>query len=176
MAEIHLITGNGAGKTTSAIGVAFRALGHGKKVAMIQFMKGQKTGEYKFAKKQRGLIIKQFGRKGFVNLKKPDERDKRLAEKGLKYAKRIVKKEKKERLFLLILDEINLAARIGLLDKKEVVNFLKNLPSDMFVYLTGRYAPKEFFKIADFVSVIKEGRGKMKKIKARRNAARGIEY
>jgi len=151
--NIYLWTGNGWGKTTSALGVALRAIGHNKRVVIVQFMKGRKyIGEYKVRRRLNPYYnIYQFGREGFVNLKNPSKRDKELARRGFEFAKRIVKTKP----FLLILDEINLAARIGLLDKKEVLEFIDSVPKEVTVYMTGRYAPKEFVKRADYVSEIK---------------------
>ena len=76
----------------------------------------------------------------------------------------------KEKPFLIVLDEINLASHIGLVDKEKVIEFLKKLPKNVNVILTGRYAPDEFKKIADVVVVVEELKRKRKK------AIRGIEY
>jgi len=164
---IKVITGNGAGKTTSALGTALRALGHGKKVVVIQFLKGRKNiGEYKFQKIVKNFKLFQFGRKEFIDLKNPTRKDKELAIYGLEFAKKILK----EKPFLIVLDEINLASHIGLVDKEKVIEFLKKLPKNVNVILTGRYAPDEFKKIADVVVVVEELKRKRKK------AIRGIEY
>ena len=111
MGKVYLWTGNGWGKTTSALGTALRAIGHGKKVIVIQFMKGwgDKIGEYKIRKKLKLYEIHQFGRKGWVDLKKPTAKDKELARQGLEFAYKAVKKKP----FLLILDEVNLAPSTG---------------------------------------------------------------
>jgi len=119
MGHIYLYTGTGGGKTTNALGLALRSLGHNHKVVIIQFMKWwKKTGEYKIRKRLKGYEIYQFGRKGWKELGKLDERDKFLAKRGLKFAKRIMKKKKPH---LLVLDEINLAVYCKLLDVKEVL-------------------------------------------------------
>ncbi len=154
MGDIYLYTGSGVGKTTSAFGLALRAVGHGKKVVIIQFMKGRKNvGEYIVQKRLKPeLDVYLFGRPGFVELKKPSKKDKQLAEKGLKFAKKVVKEEKP---FLLILDEINLACATGLLKTKNVIEFLKKMPKKTHVVLTGRYAPKELMRIANYVNVLK---------------------
>ncbi len=101
MPNIYLWTGHGAGKTTSALGVALRCIGHKQKVVVIQFMKGRKDiGEYKIKNKLKPYHeIYQFGRKGFVNLKKPSEEDKNMAKKALEFAK----KKLKEKPHLIIL-------------------------------------------------------------------------
>jgi len=171
MGYIYLYTGSGAGKTTNALGLALRSVGHKQKVVIIQFLKWWKNiGEYKIRKKLSPYYeIYQFGRPGWFKVKDKErkivraggkkfvvrsleELDKKLAEEALKFAKEIVKRKKPN---LLILDEINLALHWKLLDLKEVINFLDNLPKKTNVVLTGRYAPKELIKKAHFVNEIK---------------------
>ncbi len=169
MGKIYLWTGNGWGKTTSAIGAAVRAVGHGYKVVVIQFMKGwgDKIGEYKIRNKIKNYEIYQFGRKGWVDLKKPTKKDKELAEKGLLFAYKIAKKKP----FMLVLDEINLAVRIGLLDEKDVIKFLNIVPAKTTVYLTGRGATAGLRKRADFVNEILMRKGPKKL-----TGEKGIDY
>lgn len=165
---VFLWTGQGWGKTTSAFGAALRALGHQKKVVVVQFMKGRKdVGEYKIQKKLKNLTVRQFGRKGWVNLKKPSKEDKRLAQQGLQYAKKALKTKP----FLLVLDELNLAAQINLVEKKEVLELLEAIPPRVHLYLTGRYAPDWLIKKADYVNVIN-----MKKGPKRLAGEKGIDY
>lgn len=167
---IFVFTGTGGGKTTAALGVALRAIGHGKKVVVIQFMKWWKnTGEYKVQKKLRpNLEIHQFGRRGWIGLKNLDERDRRLAEKGLRFAERVLKEKKPD---ILILDEINLAVHCRLLRAQSVVNLLMEAPPDVHVFLTGRYAPREFIRLADFVVEVRD-RKKPREIKP----IKGVNY
>jgi len=168
--NIYLWTGNGWGKTTSALGVALRAVGHNKRVVIVQFMKGRKhIGEYKVRKRLPKYEIYQFGRKEFVNLKKPSKRDFELAEKGFEFVKKVIKK----RPFLLILDEINIATAIGLLKVKEVLKLIDDIPKTITVYLTGRYASKALIKRADYVTEIKAK--KHPKLSLRK-AKKGIDY
>jgi cob(I)alamin adenosyltransferase len=147
---IHLYTGEGEGKTIAALGLALRALGHGKRVVVIQFMKGRTdTGEFLMAKKLApDLRIHQFGRVGFVDLKSPEPEDKMLAEKGLAFAKEALRKKPD----LLILDEINLAVSVGLLSEKKVIDLLGSVPADVTVVLTGRRAPKAFIERANLAT------------------------
>jgi cob(I)alamin adenosyltransferase len=168
---IYLFTGEGGGKTIAALGLALRAVGHRRRVIIIQFMKGRKdTGEYQAARKLAPYLqIYQFGREGLVNLGRPAPRDKDLARKGFEFAKKVLKKRPQ----LLILDEINLAIAIRLLDLKEVIRFLKKIPKSMDVVLTGRRASQRLYRLADGVSVIK----KVKHVYDRGVLARkGIEY
>lgn len=144
---IYVKTGNGGDKTTSAMGLAARALGNGKKVVIIQFMKARFTGERELLSKFNNCVFKQFGRKEFVNLKRPDEIDIKLARKGLYFAFDVIKKKP----FLLVLDEVNLACAIGLVNVSDVVSLLSKCKG-IEVVLTGRRAPKELIKKADFVT------------------------
>lgn len=151
-ARIYLYTGEGEGKTTNALGLALRAVGHGHKAVIIQFMKGRKwIGEYKIMERLKpDYEIYQFGREEWVNLSNPSAEDKELAEKGLEFAGEIIKKKPN----LLVLDEINLATAIGLLRIEDVLNFLDIVPEETTVVMTGRRVPKEFIERADLVSII----------------------
>ncbi|MBW2966523.1 cob(I)yrinic acid a,c-diamide adenosyltransferase [Candidatus Woesearchaeota archaeon] len=152
--NIYLWTGEGAGKTTSALGVSLRAVGHKQKVIIIQFMKGRKNiGEYKIMKRLKPYYqIYQFGKKEFIRpITKPSEKDKKLAAKGLAFARETAKKKPR----LLVLDEINLACAIGLVDVRDVIDLVKHCSKYTIVYLTGRKAPAKLKKIADFVNEIK---------------------
>ena len=152
--NVYLWTGEGAGKTTSALGVALRAAGHRQKVIVVQFMKGRKDiGEYKIMKRLKPYYqIYQFGKKEFIRpISKPSEEDKRLAAKGLEFAREAAKKKPR----LLVLDEINLACAVGLVNVDNVVDLVKHCSKYTIVYLTGRRAPLKLKKIADFVNEIK---------------------
>jgi cob(I)alamin adenosyltransferase len=168
--NIYLWTGDGAGKTTSALGVALRCAGHGMKTIVVQFMKGRKDiGEYKIMKKLKPYYqIYQFGKKEFIKpISKPSKKDKELAAKGLKFAREVAKKKPR----LLILDEINLACAIGLVDIDDVIDLVKHCSKYTIVYLTGRRAPSKLKKIADFVNEIK-----LLKSPRKYPVRKGIEY
>lgn len=169
--KIHLYTGEGEGKTTTALGLALRAVGHGYKIIIIQFMKGRKnTGEYLIKERLAPEYeIYQFGKQEFVNLENPSEEDKKLAQEGLEFARKSLRKKPR----LLILDEINLAIAIGLIELRAVLELLEEIPNETVVVLTGRRAPKELIKVADLVTEMREIKHPMKHgIVARR----GIEF
>ena len=155
MGHIYLYTGTGGGKTTNALGLALRCVGHGLKVVIIQFMKWWKNiGEYKIKDKLAPYYeIYQFGREGWIGLGNLTEEDKRLAKKGLEFARKIIKEK---RPHLLVLDEINLAVYCKLLDVKEVLKFLDEIPEETHVILTGRFASKELIERADIVNEVVE--------------------
>ena len=170
MGMIYLYTGTGAGKTTNALGLALRAIGHGRKVVVIQFMKGRKDiGEYKIRKRLEPLYeIYQFGGKNFIIPGKHTQKDVELAKKALSFAEEVMRKRKP---FLLILDEVNLAVAWGLLEVGEVLRFLDKVPKQTNVVLTGRYAPKELIERADAVNEVVEVKYPKKMI-----TQKGIQY
>lgn len=167
---IEVITGSGGGKTTGALGLTLRAVGHEKKVIIIQFMKGRKNiGEYKIMQKLKPYYeIHQFGSKEFVNLEKPSDKDKELAEKALEFAKKSVKRKP----FMLILDELCLANSVGLLKTKEIVEFLKSIPKSIHTVITGRNASKALLDLADIKVKITDLTNPEKRMPAKK----GITY
>jgi len=168
MGTVHIYTGNGGGKTTAALGVCLRAIGHGKKVLFIQFMKGRMTGELLAARKLKGFEIKQFGRREFVDLANPSAKDKELAKKGMELAKKALK----DPPYLLVLDELNLAASCGLVGVEDVLELIGSAPKRLNIIITGRNAPKELIAQADLATEISDLKSRITPIKARK----GIEY
>jgi cob(I)alamin adenosyltransferase len=150
---IHIYTGPGKGKTTSALGLGLRAAGAGYKVYMIQFMKGRKYSELDSLEHIPNFSYVQFGRDEFVSKKKPEQIDIDLAKKGFKHAKKIVKDEKHD---MIILDEINVAVDYNLIPVEMVLKLLKEKPEKVELILTGRYAHPEIIKIADLVTEMLE--------------------
>ncbi|OGS45010.1 MAG: hypothetical protein A3K76_01575 [Euryarchaeota archaeon RBG_13_57_23] len=152
LGKVHLITGPGKGKTTAAFGLAMRALGHGLRVHVIQFMKtGETTGEVLAARKLEGIKVDQFGTGKFVDPREVSDADKKAARDALERAKTVLEKGECE---LLILDEVNLAVSFGLVSAPEVLRLLRDRSKGVEVVLTGRNAPIEFIEYADYVSII----------------------
>ncbi len=184
---IHVYTGDGKGKTSAAIGLAIRAVGHGFKAYIIQFMKGGRyTGELLTAEKYLKNQIKwaQFGqaspqeseiRKGNV---KPDrkiflpfEDEVEKTEEAMAFAEKIITSREYD---LVVLDEINVIMDKKLADVKDVLKIMMKKPKNVELVLTGRNAPKEIMFAADYVNEIKSIKHPFdtKKILGRR----GIEY
>ena len=114
---VIVITGNGKGKTTAAFGQALRAIGHGYKVFVLQFMKGRKYGEFIAAEKYLPhLTIRMSGLDSFVMRDNPAAIDIELAQKGLDAAKKAIKSGKYD---MVILDEINVALDFKLINFTE---------------------------------------------------------
>lgn len=149
---IIVLTGNGKGKTTSALGMAMRAIGQGLRVAILQFLKGSwKYGELDSSSKLApNLTIEPLG-EGFIHVdpKNPDPKDIQCAEKAWEVCK--------EALFsgdydMVILDEINNAIAYGLLPVDDVVAVLQLRPPTVHAVLTGRDAHPHIIELADLVT------------------------
>ncbi|MDD5167656.1 MAG: cob(I)yrinic acid a,c-diamide adenosyltransferase [Syntrophales bacterium] len=151
---VYVITGNGKGKTTAALGQALRAIGHGCKVFMVQFMKGKKYGEVLAAEKfLPDLVIRQSGLDSFVMRESPAPVDVELARRGLEMAKEALAGGN---YGMVILDEINVALDFKLISLSDVLKIIDGRPAAVDLILTGRYAPKEIVDLADTVSEIQE--------------------
>ena len=168
---VHVYTGNGKGKTTSSLGLGLRAAGHGFRVLMIQFMKGDiKYGELEAVKNIPNFDIIQFGRPDFVDKNNPAEIDIKLARDGLVHARKVVGEGN---IDMLILDEVNVAVEWKLITAEEVLEIVRSRPESMEIILTGRYAPPEFIEIADTVTEMTEIKHPyMQGVMARK----GVEY
>jgi cob(I)alamin adenosyltransferase len=143
-------TGNGKGKTTAALGMVMRSLGHGYKVAIVQFIKGawEPAEKAVLSKWEDQLVFHAMG-EGFTWETQDRERDKEKAiaawSKGLEYIRNSDYK-------LVLLDEINVALKLGYLDVAKVLAGLEEKPDDSHIILTGRGAPAELIDKADLVT------------------------
>ena len=150
---VHVLTGDGRGKTTSAFGLALRAAGRGLKVCIVQFMKGFEYGEVLAARGIRGIEVRQFGRAEFVNRQAPEKVDIEEAGRALAFSRDAVGSG---RFDLVVLDEINVALDFKLVRLEDVVGLVKGRPEGVELVLTGRNAPKELVELADYVSEVRE--------------------
>jgi cob(I)alamin adenosyltransferase len=154
---IILITGNGKGKTTSAIGQAVRMVGDLKRVLMVQFIKGPwRAGEddaQMLLRPYFKIIKTGLGFVGILGDSLPREEHVRAAREGLAMARGEVSGGKWD---AVILDEVNNALHLNLLSLAEVLEFIRDLPQGMDLMLTGRDAPPELIELADIVSEVNE--------------------
>ena len=151
---VFVYTGDGKGKTTAAMGQALRAIGHGLKILVIQFMKGKKYGEVLAAEKYLpGITICQSGLDSFVMRNNPAPVDIELAQQGLNMAKQAVTSGEYQ---MVILDEINVAMDFGLIPVDDVADMIKSKAQAVDLILTGRYAPPEIVELADTVCEVRE--------------------
>jgi len=168
--RVIINTGDGKGKTTAALGTVFRALGHGHRVCVIQFIKGKgKYGERVMAEKIDNLDWFICG-KGFVFTKENIEVDRKVARDGFEIAKEKVKSDEYD---LIVLDEITYLPLYDFIDVNEIVELIKNKPGRLSLILTGRNAAPELIECADTVSDIRSIKHAYdQKIKAQK----GIEF
>jgi cob(I)alamin adenosyltransferase len=168
---VQVYTGNGKGKTTAAFGLALRATGRGLKVYIIQFIKGGfDYGELYTVDKLPNLTLKAFGRGEFITAKPPDKEDVRLAEQALQLAKQTVNSGKYD---VIILDEVNVALTLKLIDLEEVLKLIQNKPNHVELVLTGRNAPVQVIDASDYVTEMREVKHPYSKGYQSR---KGIEY
>jgi cob(I)alamin adenosyltransferase len=171
---VIVYTGNGKGKTTASLGVALRAVGHGLKVCMVQFIKGEwHYGELNSLKKLEPDFELIVAGKGFIGIIDDDHAFEEHV-RAAKTALDIVGQKMSLDIFdIIILDEINYAVHLGLLNLGEVMNIVKNRPKHLSLILTGNYACDEIISLADLVTEMKEIKHPYKKgIKAKR----GIDF
>ena len=149
-----VFTGNGKGKTTASLGMALRTIGHGHKVAIIQFIKGGwDTGEEKALKNFSSNISWHSLGEGFTWETQNRIRDEKLVKEAWQLAKDYIKDESYK---LIILDEINIATKLGYLTSEEIITFIKSLNKRKnHIVLTGRGASESIINYADLVTEMK---------------------
>lgn len=171
---VIVYTGNGKGKTTASLGVALRAVGHGLRVCMVQFIKGEwHYGELNSIKKLEPDFELIVAGKGFIGIIDDDhafEEHVRAAKTALDIVEQKISLDSFD---IIILDEINYALHLGVLQLADVMKILQNRPKHLSLILTGNHACEEIIKLADLVTEMKEIKHPYKKgIKAKR----GIDF
>jgi cob(I)alamin adenosyltransferase len=143
-------SGKGKGKSTAAFGLVMRALGHGFRIGIIQFVKGAwETGERKVLERFQDLVtIKAMG-EGFTWETQDRERDIAAARAAWEKAKEMLADPGYK---MVLLDELNIVLRYGYLPLDDVVEALKKRPEGMHVIVTGRNAKDELIEAADLVT------------------------
>ncbi|TEB07824.1 Cob(I)yrinic acid a,c-diamide adenosyltransferase [Pelotomaculum schinkii] len=152
---VQVYTGNSKGKTTAALGLAFRAMGRGLKTYIGQFMKGQKYSELKSAEMCKPYItIEQYGKDTFIHVQNPPlEEDVKMAREGLEKAKKAMNSGAYD---IIVFDEINTAHFFNLITIEEMLEIINSKPDQVEVIFTGRYAPQEIIEAADLVTEMLE--------------------
>jgi cob(I)alamin adenosyltransferase len=171
---VIVYTGNGKGKTTASLGVALRAIGHGLRVCMVQFIKGEwHYGELNSIKKLEPDFELIVAGKGFIGIIDDDhafEEHVRAARTALDI---VEQKISLDTFDIIILDEINYAVHLGVLQLADVMKIIQNRPKHLSLILTGNHACEEIISLADLVTEMKEIKHPYKKgIKAKR----GIDF
>jgi cob(I)alamin adenosyltransferase len=168
---VTVFTGNGKGKTSAALGIALRALGHGLKVRIIFFMKGDSLyGEDKTLEKLTNISLERFGLPGFCDPENITEEHRAAAGRALQAAREALSRGEYD---VVVLDEVNVASAWGLIPVEEVLELVRNKLPQVDLVLTGRYADARLIDSADIVTEMVEVKHPFPKgAKARR----GVDY
>lgn len=165
---IYVLTGDGQGKTSCAGGMGARAAGSGKKVLMIQFLKHQDDFNQKITGAIPNFDFAFFSRKCFVmprasldknpslekmGIKPINDEDYKLCEEGLAMAVGSAQSGKHN---FIILDELPIVIKYGLLKLSDVLSFLKEYGQKIDIVITGRDCPQEIIELADIATELKE--------------------
>ena len=154
---VIVYTGNGKGKTTAALGMALRAIGYDHKVCMLQFIKGSwHYGEMDSSNKLEPNFELIAVGKGFVGIlddNSPREEHEKYAAEAVRICREKIFSEKYD---VIILDEVNYAITLGLIDVQEIIKIIKEKPSELDLVLTGRDVKEEIVELADLVTEMKE--------------------
>ena len=147
---MQVFTGDGKGKTSAAMGAVVRALGHGLKVYIAYFMKGDYLyGERNILSQLPNVTQENFGSEQFIDPQNVKPEEKEQAQKALAAARKAVLSGNYD---LVVLDEVNLAVSFGLLELDEVLKLLKGRPEGVELILTGRRADSKLVQSADLVT------------------------
>jgi cob(I)alamin adenosyltransferase len=168
---VQVFTGNGKGKTTAALGTILRAAGHGLRIFIVFFMKGDYTyGEFQTLLKLPNVEILKSGFREFTDPLNVRPEEKEQAAKALAVARDAVNSGHYD---LVVLDEVNVAIEYKLIKLEDVLMLIKEKPPHVELVLTGRYADDRIVEIADLVTEMVNVKHPFEKgIKARK----GIEY
>ena len=165
-----VLTGPGKGKSSSGFGMLARALGHGMKVGVVQFIKGAfSTGEEAFFRNLPNVDYHVMG-EGYTWDTQDRERDVAAANAAWEQAKRMLQDDS---YHMVLLDELNIALRYEYLNLDTVLDDLQNRPVMQHAIVTGRYAPKELIELADTVTEMKVVKHAFKDLGVR--AQKGVE-
>ena len=150
---VVLLTGNGKGKSTSAMGMICRALGYDMQVALVRFLKGeQQTGEDLFLDSNPNVVSAHM-ESGFTWNTQDQELDKKLANETWLEAEKFLANPD---IGLIVLDEITYMINYNYLDEKAIIEALENRPKNQHVVITGRAASEGIIEASDTVSEVKD--------------------
>ncbi len=168
---VHVITGNGKGKTSAAFGMGLRAVGHGLRVYAAQFMKGdERYGEFLSVQYLPNFKLERFGAGGLIDMHDPAEADKTEAARGIAAARNAMLSGDYD---VIILDEVNVVVAWKLAPLEDLLGLVSEKPASVELVMTGRYAPLALMERADYVTMLGQKKHPyMKGIVARQ----GIDY
>ncbi|XOF33931.1 MAG: cob(I)yrinic acid a,c-diamide adenosyltransferase [Candidatus Electrothrix sp. YB6] len=151
-----LFTGNGKGKTTAALGLTLRMIGHGGRVCFIQFIKGSwKYGELEAASRFQDLLDFHVMGRGFTWKSDNPDKDIAAAREAWEFAQETIQKNQHQ---LVVLDELTYPITYGIIDEQEVIRTIVARAPEMHIAVTGRGAGEQLVQAADLVTEMQEVR------------------
>ncbi|HEY1247752.1 MAG TPA: cob(I)yrinic acid a,c-diamide adenosyltransferase [Nitrososphaera sp.] len=154
---VIVFTGKGKGKTTAALGIVLRAVGHGYKVGMIQFIKGEwYYGELTSSRRLEPEFEMIAAGKGFVGIiddDHPIEDHRKSAKEAIEIAREKITSGVYD---IIILDEVNYAIKLNLVSEQDILDLITTRPEKTNLVLTGNYVPDSVIKVADLVTEMTE--------------------
>jgi cob(I)alamin adenosyltransferase len=148
--QIRVYTGDGKGKTTAALGLAWTAISRGLRVFMVQFLKPPDSSGEHFAAKTVSSVfkIRPMGRGGFIGKRKLEPEDRAAGQRALKEAREAILGGD---YAVIIFDEANVAVHKKVIDVRQLLDFIAVKPENVELVITGRNAPPEVIDLADAV-------------------------
>ena len=147
---VQVFTGDGKGKTSAALGIVLRALGHGLRVCIVVFMKGNYPyGEWQALSQLPGVEVHKFGTEEFVDPHNLKPLEIEGAREGLACSRQAMLSSKFD---IIVMDEVNVAAAWQLIELDDLVTLIKDRPGNVELILTGRGADKKIIELADLVT------------------------
>jgi len=153
--QIHIYTGDGKGKTTAAMGLAFRASAYDKKIYILQFLKGRKTGERLSAEKFDNITFERANKSKKFFIQMNEEEKKEQKEEIKEIWNKINDLLENSDYEIIIFDEIMGAISNGMVEIEDVKELLENKGKEKELLLTGRNAPQDLIDMADYVTEMK---------------------
>ena len=170
---IHVYYGDGKGKTTAAIGLAIRAAGTGMKVCMVRFMKTDQSGEVEIINQIENITLKPCTRSfGFTFQMTPEQKEEARAY-YTEMLRETIEDKNVAKYDMIVMDEANIVFYYDLIEKKELLNFLKKYGQSKEIVLTGACKNEELIQLGDYVTQIQKIKHPFDK---GMDARRGIEY
>ena len=148
---VQVYTGDGKGKTTASLGLVARAAGYGHRSCIVSFLKGDPNyGELRFIREHMPMVDHHLaGRMNFVDPSDPDPADVEIARDGFERARAAVLSGE---YHVVVMDEVNVAVQLGLVDERDLLELLDAKPEHVEVVLTGRDASDRITERADLVT------------------------
>ena len=151
---LHLYTGDGKGKTSAAVGLAVRALGHDRSVMFCQFMKDGRSGELRILEKLRGVCMLHTPPMQKWLFEMSEEERRQILQQQTETCRMIREKSETEKPDIVILDELATACSLGTVDEEEARNLVDTVSAIAETVVTGRDAPAWLWERADYLSDI----------------------